>query len=65
MFLVISEDGQNTTVEMVVRFVSLIPIVNSNVLLIGRFDVWMTGDVSNKLIFNTFYFVPYIVGIYM
>ncbi|XP_050435842.1 coiled-coil and C2 domain-containing protein 2A isoform X2 [Adelges cooleyi] len=39
----ISEDVQ-ITAEMAARFVSLIPIVNSNVLLMGHFDVWLTGD---------------------
>lgn len=34
---------------MIARFVSLIPVVNSNVLLIGRFEVWLTGDVSQLL----------------
>lgn len=46
MISAISEEVQNATAEMVARFVSLIPVVNSNVLLIGCFDVWLTGDVS-------------------
>jgi hypothetical protein len=46
LFAAISDDVPNTTAEMVARYVSLVPTVNINVLLIGRFDVWLTGDVS-------------------
>lgn len=49
-WLVISEEVLNTSPEMVSRFVSLIPVVNSNVSLIGRFDVWLTGDVHILLL---------------
>ncbi|KAE9526974.1 hypothetical protein AGLY_013622 [Aphis glycines] len=49
---VISEDVPNVTAEMVARFVSLIPVVNSNVLLIGCFDVWLTGDQLLGLLFG-------------
>uniref|UniRef100_A0A2S2Q357 Coiled-coil and C2 domain-containing protein 2A n=1 Tax=Sipha flava TaxID=143950 RepID=A0A2S2Q357_9HEMI len=48
----ISDDVPNTTAEMVARYVSLVPTVNINVLLIGRFDVWLTGDQLLGLLFG-------------
>ncbi|XP_050537512.1 coiled-coil and C2 domain-containing protein 2A isoform X2 [Daktulosphaira vitifoliae] len=39
----LSEDYQ-TSSEMIARFVSLIPVIHSNILLMGHFDVWLTGD---------------------
>jgi hypothetical protein len=38
--------GEKTTAKMAARFVSMIPVVNGNLLFPGLCDVWLTADVS-------------------
>ncbi|XP_065204032.1 coiled-coil and C2 domain-containing protein 2A [Planococcus citri] len=43
-------ENENTTPEMIARYVSLIPVSTSGALLFGHFNVWLTCDQTIRLL---------------
>lgn len=46
------EEGEATTPEMALRFVSKIPMVPGTTLFPGLFDVWLTAQVKRDTIYQ-------------